>query len=228
MREHTSDGTIELLRLWTYRLRGLLLVLLFTFGLPGLIMGELSWFTRRWDDGLFVVLLCVMWMGQELFVHPERRRGRNARTHLLIIGSFLVTTGIAVAERNHGQTLSRRETWRLLGMMLCVLSIPIGLAARFTLGRFYVPQPVILPQQPLIRSGVYRYIRHPMYTSGLLWILGLCLLLRSLLGAGLGLVLVGASLWLRIREEEDLLLAAFGDAYRDYQRDSWYLFPFIC
>lgn len=228
MRARAPEGGRAAPSLWLLRLRGLLLVLAFTFGMPGLIAGNLLWFTGRWTDLAFVSLLCVMWIGQELFVHPERRRGQSARTHLLILASFVTTTGIAVAERIYGSALTRAPLWSAAGLALCALAIPLGLAARFTLGRFYVPQPTILPEQTLIRSGVYRYVRHPMYTAGLLWVLGLCLILRSLPGCAAGLLLVGLALRLRIREEEALLVEAFGDEYRSYQEQSWRLIPFIC
>jgi protein-S-isoprenylcysteine O-methyltransferase Ste14 len=39
---------------------------------------------------------------------------------------------------------------------------------------------------------------------------------------------VGLALRVRIREEEALLVEAFGDEYRAYQAQSWRLIPFIC
>lgn len=212
---------------WLQRLRGLIVVLLFTFVVPGFIAGDGFWFTGRWGDITFILLLWVMWMGQELFIHPERRKGRNAFTHRLLIGSFAASTSIAVAERIYGSTLDHPTFLSFVGLGFCAIAIPLGLAARFTLGRFYVPQPTILPEQTLVRSGPYRYIRHPMYTAGLLWILGLCLILRSPLGFASGLILLGFALGLRIHEEEAMLSEAFAEEYRTYQQQSWRLIPFI-
>lgn len=54
------------------------------------------------------------------------------------------------------------------------------------------------------------------------------LLLRSLWGLALSLVLIVPTLVLRIREEERLLLAVFGDEYQEYMTHTWRLVPFVC
>ncbi|MEQ8787944.1 MAG: isoprenylcysteine carboxylmethyltransferase family protein [Pirellulaceae bacterium] len=81
------------------------------------------------------------------------------------------------------------------------------------------------PTRPLVRSGVFRFVRHPS-ESGLLSVaLGACLLLSS--GAALLLlatVLLPLSLW-RIRLEERRLLDAFGDDYLRYRRQVSGLLP---
>ena len=51
--------------------------------------------------------------------------------------------------------------------------------------------------------------------------------LSSLWGLALSLVLIVPALWLRMREEEALLLAEFGDEYRGYMARTWRLVPFV-
>ncbi len=64
----------------------------------------------------------------------------------------------------------------------------------------------------LITTGAYRYIRHPLYTSLLLFGLGVFLKDPSLLGAGLlGTTILGVVLTARIEEEYNL--TRFGEAY---------------
>jgi len=66
-----------------------------------------------------------------------------------------------------------------------------------------------------------------MYTALLLALPALPLLLRSLWGLALSLLLIVPALWLRIREEEAMLLAELGDEYREYMARTWRLVPLV-
>nr|HID14197.1 hypothetical protein [Anaerolineae bacterium] len=46
-------------------------------------------------------------------------------------------------------------------------------------------------------------------------------------GLALSLVLIVPALWLRIRQEEAMLLIEFGDEYREYMARTWRLIPFV-
>jgi isoprenylcysteine carboxyl methyltransferase (ICMT) family protein YpbQ len=47
--------------------------------------------------------------------------------------------------------------------------------SRYTLGRFYTARLCIQPGQKLIKSGPYRFIKHPGYLGDVLFLMGLCL-----------------------------------------------------
>ncbi|OGO68710.1 MAG: hypothetical protein A2Z37_17980 [Chloroflexi bacterium RBG_19FT_COMBO_62_14] len=67
----------------------------------------------------------------------------------------------------------------------------------------------------LVVSGLYRWVRHPLYTAGLAFIWFTPLMSTSLLALNLGLtayILIGSQF------EERRLLSEFGEAYADYQR----------
>ncbi len=70
----------------------------------------------------------------------------------------------------------------------------------------------------VIRSGAYKYSRHPMYFSEVLLYLGLLIISMSIAAA---LVWIGAIVFLTYmcRHEEKLLLERFGDDYRKYMQE---------
>ena len=70
----------------------------------------------------------------------------------------------------------------------------------------------------VVRKGVFRFVRHPIYLSEILLYLGLLLLNISLAAA---IVWIMAILFLHYisRYEERLLLARFGKEYEQYMRD---------
>lgn len=69
----------------------------------------------------------------------------------------------------------------------------------------------------LVRSGAYRYIRHPLYASLLLLAWGAFLKAPSWIGATLAAVAAGA-IYLAARVEERENLRAFGGEYAEYVR----------
>jgi protein-S-isoprenylcysteine O-methyltransferase Ste14 len=80
------------------------------------------------------------------------------------------------------------------------------------------------PSQGVIKKGVFRFVRHPIYLSEIILYLGLLSLNISLAAA---LVWVIAIFFLHYisRYEEELLLAKFGDEYQQYMRDVPMWFP---
>lgn len=81
-------------------------------------------------------------------------------------------------------------------------------------------------KQKVVSTGVYGFVRHPMYLGGMLLFLGAPLLLGSLYGVLAG-VLLCCLLIARIRGEEKMLAAEL-DGYADYQKKVKYrLIPFV-
>lgn len=78
----------------------------------------------------------------------------------------------------------------------------------------------------LVTSGIFRYIRHPMYCSLLLLAWGIAWKHLDLPALALAL-LASLLLWLTARRDEAECLAYFGDAYRDYMRRSRMFIPFL-
>jgi protein-S-isoprenylcysteine O-methyltransferase Ste14 len=76
----------------------------------------------------------------------------------------------------------------------------------------------------LVDSGIYRYIRHPMYASLLALNWGLFLPVPSWLGATLALI-ASFFLLLTARQDESECLHYFGAAYADYMRRSARFIP---
>ncbi|MGH2606675.1 MAG: methyltransferase family protein, partial [Anaerolineales bacterium] len=75
----------------------------------------------------------------------------------------------------------------------------------------------------LVRHGLYRWVRHPLYTCALVFLWLTPVMTMSLLALYLGLsaYLVVGSVF-----EERRLVAEFGEAYREYQRQVPRLVPF--
>lgn len=115
---------------------------------------------------------------------------------------------------------------RVVGLALFLVGLATAMIARVQLGANWadIERADIQTHQTLVERGIYRYVRHPIYTGDLLLILGLELSLNSWLVLGM-LVLIPVVVYLALREEAKLKVALAG--YSDYCRRTWRFFPFI-
>ncbi len=95
------------------------------------------------------------------------------------------------------------------------LGLAIAVWARIALGRNWSGEITLKEDHELVTSGPYAAIRHPIYTALILLFLGLALYIASA-GAWIGLALVILSCWIKLRQEEALMLRQFPDSYPAY------------
>lgn len=109
--------------------------------------------------------------------------------------------------------------WRTgLSILLFASAIALSWSASFALGRQLRVDAALGADHKLIRSGPYRLVRHPIYTSMLCVLTATGILVASwyLLLPGLLLFVTGTEI--RMRVEEALLESRFGDDFRSYRR----------
>jgi protein-S-isoprenylcysteine O-methyltransferase Ste14 len=149
-------------------------------------------------------------------------------------------------------TLSRQLHVIVVNAALLILIFPIpGLTARFTpdspvlivtglviqtaftglavwarvhLGSNWSGEVRIASEHELVRSGPYRYVRHPIYTALVGMYIGSALVSGQVHAlVALGLVLL--AYWRKIRMEERALAAAFPDDHERYRAETWAWIP---
>jgi protein-S-isoprenylcysteine O-methyltransferase Ste14 len=113
---------------------------------------------------------------------------------------------------------------RWVGVVLLAVGGALRIWPVFVLGNRFSGLVAIQQGHTLVTTGIYRFIRHPSYLGLLLTAVGGALGFRS----GVGLLLAGLMLLVvlsRIRSEEKLLLAQFGDEYAAYRARTSRLIP---
>jgi protein-S-isoprenylcysteine O-methyltransferase Ste14 len=110
------------------------------------------------------------------------------------------------------------NTQRYIGTVLAAVGVCFIGVARFQLGKSFSVRP---EAHELVTTGLYSKMRNPIYVFGMVMITGLILVLqRPALWLVLAAVVVGQTI--RARREACVLEAAFGDAYREYRRKTWF------
>lgn len=114
-----------------------------------------------------------------------------------------------------------------IGATFNILHVLLYARSHADLGKNWSPSLEVRREHKLVTSGVYKYIRHPMYTSIGCGYIAQAMLVENFV-AGFGGLFVFAMLCLiRIPIEEKMMRETFGAAYEVYVARSARLIPFI-
>lgn len=111
------------------------------------------------------------------------------------------------------------------GAVCFALGAVTGIWGVRALGRNRTPNPTPKSDAELVQHGIYRVLRHPLYTGVLLASLGWALLWASI-AAGVMTGVLGVCFDAKARLEERLLLARFPE-YVAYRERTWRFLPGI-
>ena len=182
---------------------------------------------------LFGVTFAAWTVGEWVLVLRNLRSGawrsrQDGGTNSLVTAGVLggVVTGIVCAA--HGVLgLPEPALWLLVGLVIAWAGLLLRLWAVLTLGPSFTTTVVVRPEQVVVATGPYRYVRHPAYLGLLVLFLGLGLMLGDLASAVAMVVLPAIPLAWRIRVEEDALRSELGSAYAEYAGGRARLIPGI-
>ena len=108
--------------------------------------------------------------------------------------------------------------------------VAVGLAfaawARVHLGKNWSGTVTLKSDHELIRSGPYRFVRHPIYSGGLLAMAGTVVARGEWRGL-LAVLILFATLWWKLQLEERWMGETFGEDYTKYRSEVSALIPFV-
>lgn len=179
-----------------------------------------------WYLALWVLWWMVLAAGRQRGVQSQHESG----SRYLTIAYDLVALCLVVVPPWEYVTfagpLPRDGSLAAAGLFVFAASIVLQTLALWELRGLYTTRLGIQKGHRLVTSGLYRLVRHPGYSSNLLALAGIACALGSV--AGLVLALLTVPLLVeRMDREEAMLLAEFGDDYREYMRRTKRLVPGI-
>lgn len=112
-----------------------------------------------------------------------------------------------------------------VGIVLIVISLILLWRSHADLGINFALTPGVHGEQSLIKRGVYRRVRHPMYTSLWLWAFSMPLLLHNMVAAAIFMLVFVSFYVARVPIEEAHMMEKFGDEYKKYMEETGRLVP---
>lgn len=124
------------------------------------------------------------------------------------------------------QILPHTAFLNMLSVILCVCGLVFTIWARKTLAGNWSSDVTFKHDHELIRRGPYRLVRHPIYTGLLVMFLGTAIFIGQVRGV-FSLLVIALGFWIKLSQEERLMLQHFPDAYPNYRREVKALVPFV-
>lgn len=140
---------------------------------------------------------------------------------------WILATIVAVLDFVHIQKMIYVfDMLESIGLTMFLVGFSVRSLAKRTLGNYFLNGINTLRRHKLVKNGIYRYIRHPIYLGAILLHLGSFLLFSSPYGSLVMLGYIPIVLY-KIRIEEKMLVEKFGKEYRDYMKRTWKIIPLI-
>ncbi|UCE14794.1 MAG: isoprenylcysteine carboxylmethyltransferase family protein [Candidatus Heimdallarchaeota archaeon] len=215
------------------------IVLLKLMGLPILfifmniifLLFEQEVFTT--SETLLPILLIFTFIGIDIVIRPISEK-KDEYNRLVISISFLALPIMLFLPYIEGQILIQNQFFMkvigltsLIGNVILVVGGAILVLSRIQTGEYGGPKIVIEDKHRLITTGLYRYIRHPMYSGFLLLFFGYSFSFGSIIITVLILIIFFVIFKSRMDLEEKLLLSSFGEEYQSYIERTNRLIPFL-
>jgi protein-S-isoprenylcysteine O-methyltransferase Ste14 len=176
--------------------------------------------------GVFVVVWLLAAIFTKRTVYHESGARRLRYIVPIVLGWFLVFRGYRLGPPFNVHIIPETDAILVAAAVLCLCGLGFCLWARAVLGRNWSGTVTLKEDHELIVRGPYRLVRHPIYT-GLLAMLIATAIEQGHIAGMLGLIFVFASFWIKLRNEEEVMLKQFPDQYAAYRERVKRIIPFI-
>lgn len=113
------------------------------------------------------------------------------------------------------------------GLLVFVAALVLFHATHKALGRNWSVTLAVREEHALVTDGVYRFVRHPMYTAFWMWAIAQALTLQNWVAGPAGIIGFGMLYLLRVGREEALMRETFGAAWDAYAARTPRVIPFL-
>jgi protein-S-isoprenylcysteine O-methyltransferase Ste14 len=178
-------------------------------------------------NALAILACLIYWIitARKVKQTHSKSGGIGSYGHLLLIAAAVVAMNLKI----YPLTINLIPFSVYIGipsMAFSVLGLIIAIGARRSLAGNWSTSVTIKKDHELIRHGLYKYMRHPIYSGVLLMLIGSVLVVGTL-GAAAGFVLIFIAFWLKLRQEEKVMIKQFQEEYLEYKKMTKTLIPFI-
>lgn len=176
------------------------------------------------------IIFAVVWafaaIATKQTVYRESVADRLRYMVLIILAFFLLFRGRLFSYPLSVRLIPRTDAIALAAAILSVAGLAFCLWARAVLGRNWSGTVTLKEDHELITRGPYALVRHPIYTGLLAMFVATALISGHLAGI-IGIVLGFLSFWIKLGNEERVMLKQFPDQYAAYQQRTKRIIPFV-
>jgi|HubBroStandDraft_5_1064220.scaffolds.fasta_scaffold02351_7 protein-S-isoprenylcysteine O-methyltransferase Ste14 len=178
--------------------------------------------------GYLWVAFFVIWVLWAIKTKPtQSREPISSRTSYIIFtfaAYFLMFSGDVTQPWLRQRLFAPTPLSNGLGVAITLAGILFACWARFYLGGNWSGAVTVKVDHQLVRSGPYRWVRHPIYTGLISAMVGTAIARHQVRGL-LAVVLAYVGFKIKSKIEERTMVSTFGTAYDDYSRTTGAIVP---
>lgn len=175
---------------------------------------------------VFVAIWVIAAISTKRTVYRETHAQRLRYWVLLVVAYFLLMYGYRLPYPLNLHIIPHVMSTAWAAAILCVIGLAFAVWARVTLGRNWSGVVTLKEGHELVERGPYRFVRHPIYTGILTMFFATALALGHLAGFAATLLMF-TSFWIKLRDEEKLMLQQFPERYAAYRQRAKRIIPFV-
>jgi len=192
------------------------------------------------NEIIFKIIFVVVWSIYILIRAPFDKAYRNQRKikildvkiekYLLLVlmmGLVLIPLIWLLTPFLNDFKIEFPDWLRIVGIVISIISLFYFRWIHKTLGESWSPTLEIIKGHQLIQIGVYKRIRHPMYSQMLIWAIAQCLIISNYITGFSGLIVWVVFYFIRVPKEEKMMTDYFGEEYIKYKRQTRSILPNI-
>jgi len=177
-----------------------------------------------WGVFFFFFLVAAIFTKRTVYHESSARRLRYLMP--ILVGWFLLFRGSRLPPPLNHLIIPQTDATLLAAAILCICGVSFCVWARAVIGRNWSGTITLTENHELIVRGPYRLVRHPIYTGLLAMVIGTWIELGHLAGM-IGVILVFVSLWIKLSDEEEVMLKQFPQDYPAYRQRVKRIIPFV-
>jgi len=172
--------------------------------------------------------------------YPRMRRSRktpivqrhDSRRETLLVGIsytglFFIPLFYSITDQPKFANYTFYPVQAWIGLFTLIAAMALLYRTHRDLGRLWSMTLELRGEHKLVTYGVYKSLRHPMYSAFWLWAVSQAFLLPNWVAGLAGLVGFGVLFFARVSREERMMVEKFGDEYRAYMARTRRIIPRI-
>ena len=175
---------------------------------------------------VFVATWVIASVSTKRTVYRETSTQRLRYWVLLVIAYLLLFYGRRLPYPLNLNVVPHLAAMAWTAAIVCAIGLAFAIWARVTLGSNWSGVVTLKEGHELVERGPYRFVRHPIYT-GMLTMFFATALAQGHLSGFAGTLQMFASFWIKLRDEEKLMLRQFDERYTEYQQRVKRIIPFV-
>ncbi len=178
--------------------------------------------------GYLWLAFCVIWLLWALKTKPAQQResvsSRLSYTIFVIAAFYLVFAKEITQPWLRIHLFLPNRLSEVLGVALTAAGIGFAVWARFYLGGNWSSSVTVKVGHELVRTGPYRFVRHPIYTGLIVALLGTALQQPQVRGL-IAILLLYVGFKIKSKIEEQIMISTFGAQYKEYSQATGAIIP---